>query len=64
MPTDIVLVLLRKAKQEEEVKEASKRCAADLTIVYLWSAVGLVLTGLIYNLGIDPALFGVLIGAE
>ena len=60
MPTDIVLVLMRKA----EAKEQARRDLADLMMIgCLWSALGLELTALMYNLGFDPALAEVLVGA-
>jgi hypothetical protein len=60
MPTDIAVVLMRKAEAEAH---ASNDALTDLTIVYLWAALGLVLTALMFNLGFDPALAVVLVGA-
>ena len=58
MPTDIVMVLKRNA----EAKEQAHRDMADLTIIAcLWSALGLVLTVLMFILGFDPALTEVLV---
>ena len=57
MPTDVAFVLLRKMEAEEEAK-------ASLMIVCLWSALGLVLTRLLFNLGFGPELAQVLLAAE
>jgi hypothetical protein len=53
MPTDIGLVVMRKAEAEAQI---SKDALIDLTIVCLWAILGLVLTSLMFNLGFDPAL--------
>ena len=60
MPTDIAMVLMRKAAAEAQ---ASNDAVADLTTVCLWAALGLVLTALMFNLGFDSALAEVLVGA-
>jgi hypothetical protein len=54
MPTDIAAVLRRKA-------EAAEQGCADLETVCLWSALGLVLTVLVLDLGFGAALAEVLI---
>jgi hypothetical protein len=59
MPTDIVLVLKRKAEDEAQ---ASKRRAADLTIVCFWAVLGLVLAMLMIGMGFDAALDLVMVG--
>jgi len=48
MPTDIVLVLRRKAEAEDQ---AYRDLIDQGLIVCLWSALGLVLTALMLNLG-------------
>jgi hypothetical protein len=53
MPTDIVLVLMRKAQAE---KQALKEDLAALITSCLWVTLGLVLTVLISKYGFDPAL--------
>lgn len=53
MPTDIVLVLRRKAEKEAQ---ASKRRVTDLTIVCFWSVLGLVLAMLMIRMGFDADL--------
>lgn len=60
MPTDIVLVLRRKAEAEEQ---ARKDLSDGTMIVGLWSALGFVLTALMVNLGFDPALAEIMVGA-
>ena len=56
MPTDIASVLLHKTEAEEQAK-------AYLMIVCLWSALGLVLTALMFNLGFGPEFARVLLAA-
>ena len=60
MPTDIVLVLRRNAEAEEQAK---RDLSDQMMIVFLWSALGFVLTVLMFNLGFDPALAEVLVAA-
>jgi hypothetical protein len=60
MPTDIVMVLRRSAEAEEQ---ANRDLSDQMMIVCLWSALGLVLTALMFNLGFDPALAEVLVVA-
>lgn len=50
MPTDIVLVLTRRAEEEAQT---SKRRVTDLTIVCIWSVLGLVLAMLMIRMGFD-----------
>jgi hypothetical protein len=47
MSTDIAMVHLRRARVEKEVWKNS------LTIVCLWTVVGLVLAGLMFHFGFD-----------
>ena len=60
MPTDIVMVLRRIVEAEEQ---ANRDLSDQMMIVCLWSALGLVLTALMFNLGFDPALAEVLVVA-
>ena len=53
MPTDIVLVLRRKAEDEAQ---ASKHRVAELTIVCFWSVLGLILAMLMIRMGFDADL--------
>ena len=53
MPTDIVLVLRHKAMAEEQ---AYRDLSDERMIVCLWSALGLVLTALMFNLGLGLSL--------
>jgi hypothetical protein len=58
MPTDIALVLMRRAEAEAQ---ASKDALTDLMIVCLWASFGLVLTALMSKYGFDPSLAQALI---
>ena len=51
MPTDIAIPLMRRAQAEAQ---ASKDALINWIIVGVWSGVGLVLTALINEFGIDP----------
>jgi hypothetical protein len=53
MPTDIAFVTRRKAMPEPQI---SKDAFTDLTIICLWSIVGLVLATLLLNSSMDPEL--------
>ena len=57
MPTDIVLVLRHKTMAEEQ---AYSDLNDQMTIVCLWSALGLVLTALMFNLSFGSSLAEVL----
>ena len=57
MPTDIALALLRKAEREER----DHLDMADLEIVFLWGALGLMFSALMFDLGFGPALAKVLV---
>jgi hypothetical protein len=48
MPTDIALVLMRKAEAEAQ---ARKEVQTDLVITCLWVTLGLVLTALMFRFG-------------
>lgn len=53
MPTDIAMVLMRKAEREAQ---ASKDALTGLTVVCLWSVLGLVLAMLMISMGFDADL--------
>jgi len=53
MPTDIALVLKRKAEAEAQ---GSKDALTVLIIVCLWVTFGLLFAALLSNHGLDPAL--------
>ena len=53
MPTDIALVLKRKAEAEAQ---GSKDALTVLIIVCLWVTFGLLFAVLLSNRGLDPAL--------
>ena len=53
MPTDIALVLKRKAEAEAQ---GSKDALTVLIIVCLWVIFGLLFAALLSNRGLDPAL--------
>jgi hypothetical protein len=53
MPTDIVLVLRHKTMAEAQ---AYRDLNDQMTIVCLWSALGLVLTALMFNLDFGSSL--------
>jgi hypothetical protein len=53
MPTDIALVLMRKAEAEaQQLKDEQD----NLVIVCLWTTIGLVLAALMFEFGFDPTL--------
>jgi len=55
MPTDIALVLKRKAEAEAQA-QGSKDALTVLIIVCLWVTFGLLFAALLSNHGLDPAL--------
>jgi hypothetical protein len=58
MPTDIALVLMRKAQAEAQ---ASKEGLTDLIIVCLWAALGLAFMALMFKFGFEPTLVQALV---
>lgn len=60
MPTDIVMVLMRKAKEEAQTLTD---ILTDLTVVCFWSVLGLVLAMLMVRMGFDADLAQDLVAA-
>ena len=58
MPTDLALVLIRKAEAEAQ---AWRDVLTDLALVVLWAVTGLVFTVRMCNQGFDPGILSLLV---
>jgi hypothetical protein len=58
MPTDLAVVLTRKAEAEAQ---ASRDAQTNLIFVCLWAALGLVFTAVMFNQGFDPLILPLLV---